>query len=100
MGDETMTRQDSQLDFGTIPDELKKDLVPRTPTRTIPDAKFYEVEGAVFRKRPAVPMEIFHQKKGTWGRYSGDPSRVYRMSNDMSLDEVRPYMDVEPLEDA
>lgn len=59
-------------------------------------AKFYEVEGAVFRKRPAVPLELFHQKKGTWGRYTGDVSRIYRQSNEMSLDEVRPYMDVEP----
>lgn len=31
-------RQDSELDFGTIPDELKKGLVPRAPTRTTHDA--------------------------------------------------------------
>lgn len=60
------------------------------------DAKYYEVEGAVFRQRKGVPIEIFSQKSGEWKPYKGDASRVYGQSNPMSLDDVRPYMDVEP----
>lgn len=60
-------------------------------------SKFYEVEGAVFRKRPGVPMELFDQKSGEFEPYAGDESRVYGQSNPMSLEEVRPYMDVEPV---
>jgi hypothetical protein len=62
------------------------------------DARYFEVEGAVFRKRDGVPMEVFGQKSGEWSPYKGDESRVYRLSNPMSAEEVRPYMDVEPKE--
>ena len=61
--------------------------------------KFYEVEGAVFRKRPGVPLEIFGQESGVFAPYKGDATRVFRLSNSMSLEEVRPYMEVEPKPD-
>lgn len=60
--------------------------------------KYYEVEGAVFRERPGADMEVFVNQTGEWEPYEGDEGRVLRMSNPMSLEEVRPYMDVEPKE--
>lgn len=60
--------------------------------------EYFEVEGAVFRKRSGVALERFNQKSGEWIPYSGDASRVYRLSNPMSLEEARPFMDVEPKE--
>jgi hypothetical protein len=30
-----------------------------------------------------------------WKPYAGDVFRVYRQSNELSLEEVKPYMDVE-----
>lgn len=62
-------------------------------------AEYFEVEGAVFRKRSGVPLELFDQSNGKYRNYKGDPSRVYHLSNAMSLEEVRPYMDVEPQEE-
>jgi hypothetical protein len=59
--------------------------------------EFFEVEGAVFRKVTAKPLEIMDQKTGRFESYTGDAFRVYRQSNPMSLEEVRPYMDVEPV---
>lgn len=59
-------------------------------------SKFYEVEGAVFRKRSGLPLEIMDQKSGKFGAYSGDKLRVYEKSHPLSLDQVRDYMDVEP----
>ncbi|MDO3518145.1 hypothetical protein [Ralstonia pseudosolanacearum] len=90
---------EAPLDFGTIPDDLKKDLVPRT-TQASGNSKieYFEVEGAVFRKRTGVPLELFDQKTGTYEPYTGDVFRIYRQSNPMSLEEVRPYMDVAPKE--
>lgn len=58
--------------------------------------EYFEVEGAVFRKRSGEALSVFNQKSGGWSAYSGDASRVYRQSNPMSLEEVRPHMDVEP----
>lgn len=61
--------------------------------------RFFEVEGAVFRERGGK-LELFMQDTGNWSPYTGDAARVYRMSNPMSLEEVRPYMDVEPQAEA
>lgn len=60
------------------------------------NVEYFEVEGAVFRKRTGVALELFNQKTGAWEAYTGDVFRIYRNSNPMSLDDVRPYMDVEP----
>lgn len=60
------------------------------------NVEYFEVEGAVFRKRSGIALEIFDQKSGAWDEYQGDVFRIYRNSNPMSLEEVRPYMDVEP----
>lgn len=57
--------------------------------------RFYEVECAVFRERGGK-MEVFLQDSGEFKPYEGDADRVRRLSNPMTLDEVRPYMDVEP----
>jgi hypothetical protein len=80
-----------QLDFGSP--------VGTTERATRKKTHYYEVEGAVFRERDRLPMELFGQKDGVWKPYTGDPFRVYRLSNEMTLEEVRPYMDVEPKED-
>lgn len=61
--------------------------------------KYYEVEDAVFRVRGTEPMELFNQKTGKWSRYTGDTFRIKMKSNPMILAEVRPYMDVEPVEE-
>lgn len=60
--------------------------------------KYYEVECAVFRQKPGAELEVFVNQTGNWKRYEGDVTRVFRLSNPMSLEEVRPYMDVEPKE--
>lgn len=54
--------------------------------------RYYEVEGAVFRQQQSQPMEIYYGRD-QWKPYKGDEFRVTRMSNPMSLDEVKPYMD-------
>lgn len=56
--------------------------------------RYYEVEGAVMREVSGKPMEVY---KGAdkWVPYTGDVFRVHRASNEHTLDEVRPYMDVE-----
>lgn len=56
------------------------------------DAKYYEVEGAVFRKLPGKKLEIY-DGAGEYSDYTGDQSRIYRQSNVMTLDEVKPYME-------
>ena len=38
--------------------------------------KFYEREGAVFRKREDHPLEIFGQQSGKFFPYTGDAYRV------------------------
>lgn len=58
--------------------------------------KYYEVECAVFRQAPGMPLEIMSQKTGDWTPYQGDITRIYRNSHPLSLEEVRPYMDVDP----
>lgn len=55
---------------------------------------YYEVEGAVMREDDGKPMELYHGN-GKWVPYTGDAFRVYRQSNELTLDEVKPYMDVE-----
>lgn len=57
------------------------------------DIQYYEVEGAVFRQQPGKPMEVYGCRSHQWKPYQGDEFRVTRMSNPMSLDEVKPYMD-------
>lgn len=61
--------------------------------------QYFEVECAVFRQKADGPMEIFSNKSGKWLPYQGDEDRVLRMSNPMSLEEVRPYMDRDPVEE-
>ena len=61
--------------------------------------KFYEVEGAVFRKRSGMPMEVMDQKTGRFESYKGDSLRVLEKCHPMTVDEVRPYMDVAPVLD-
>lgn len=56
------------------------------------EIQYYEVEGAVFREREGEALEIYFGG-GKWKPYQGDSFRVRRMSNPMSLDEVRPYME-------
>ena len=58
--------------------------------------EYFEREGAVFRERDDAPMEIFYQDTGKWGPYTGDAFRVRHECNPMALEEVYPYMDVEP----
>ncbi len=57
------------------------------------NVKYYEVEGAVFRKPAEKPMEVYFDGQG-WTKYKGDDSRIYRMSHVLTLEEVKPYMDV------
>lgn len=59
--------------------------------------KFYEVEGAVFRKQSGQPMEIMNQTSGKFTVYKGDSLRVMEKSNPMSLEQAREYMDVQPV---
>lgn len=54
--------------------------------------KYYEVEGAVFRESNGGKMEVYSERTGQWKPYEGDVSRVYRLSNPMTLEEVQPYM--------
>lgn len=61
--------------------------------------RFFEVDCAVFRERGGK-MEVFLQDSGEFKPYDGDADRVRRLSNPMTLEEVRPYMDVEPKLDA
>ena len=58
---------------------------------------FYEREGAVFRRRDGQPLEIFGQQSGKFFPYKGD---CYSVQNEteVTLDEVRPYMDVPPVD--
>lgn len=62
------------------------------------DIQYFEVECAVFRQKPGADLELFNNKNGQWEPYEGDAGRVLRMSNPMSFDEVRPYMDRDPVE--
>lgn len=55
--------------------------------------QYYEVEGAVFRTVDNGPMEIYFGD-GKWNKYTGDADRVLRLSNPMTLEEVKPFMDV------
>lgn len=64
------------------------------------DIQYFEVEGAVFRQQAGQDMEVFLNSSGKWGPYQGDANRVLRMSNPMSLEEVRPYMDRDPVDEA
>jgi len=61
--------------------------------------QYYEVECAVFRQKANGPMEVFVNQTGEWEPYQGDEGRVLRMSNPMTFDEVRPYMDRDPVEE-
>jgi hypothetical protein len=63
------------------------------------EAQYFEVECAVFRKHAGAPLEVFVNQTGEWKPYEGDEGRVLRMSNPMSLEEVRPYMDRDPVEE-
>ena len=64
------------------------------------DIQYFEVECAVFRRKPGADLELFIQDTGKWSPYTGDASRVYRLSNPMTLEEVRPYMDRDPVDEA
>ena len=55
------------------------------------EARYYEVEGAVFRQAGGA-MEVYSERTGNWKPYEGDADRVLRLSNPMSLEEVQPYM--------
>lgn len=61
--------------------------------------QYYEVEGAVFREAPGSPMEVYSERRGAWIPYEGDRFRVTRLSNPMSLEEVKPYMGQPQAED-
>ena len=78
--------------------EQNQPLIPKAQKK-METTEYYEVEGAVFRSRNDVPLELFNQKTGKWGRYTGDSGRVFMQSNPMTLAQVRPYMDVEPVEE-
>ena len=54
--------------------------------------KYYEVEGAVLREMSYGKLELYIGN-GNWKPYTGDPARIYRQSNVMTLDEVKEYMD-------
>lgn len=54
--------------------------------------KYYEVEGAVLREVTWGKLELYIGN-GKWKPYTGDPDRIYRLSNVMTLEEVKPYMD-------
>ena len=56
------------------------------------DVDYYEVEGAVLRE-VAGKLELY-VGNGKYKPYTGDPDRIYRLSNPLTLDEVKPYMDV------
>jgi len=53
--------------------------------------QYFEVEGAVFRDAGGK-MEVYLERTGQWKPYEGDVDRVRRLSNPMTLDEVKPYM--------
>ena len=55
------------------------------------NTKYYEVEGAVFREQ-AGKLEVFSDRTGQYKPYEGDADRVYRLSNPMTEEEVKPYM--------
>lgn len=59
--------------------------------------KYFEVEGAVFRQVANQPLEIYFGD-GEWKKYTGDSDRVFRMSHPCTLEEVKPYMDVQRTE--
>lgn len=63
---------------------------------------YFEVEGAVFREAKAGPiaMEVFVDAKRIWDTYTGDPYRVRRLSNALTLEEVLPYMEPKVARDA
>lgn len=52
---------------------------------------YYEVDGAVFLD-DGGKMQVYSEKTKAFKPYEGDVDRVYRMSNPMSLEEVKPYM--------
>lgn len=65
--------------------------------------KFYEREGAVFRKREDHPLEIFGQQSGKFFPYTGDAYRVthggpYGGADVVTLEQAREFMDVEPVD--
>lgn len=64
------------------------------------DVQYFEVEGAVFRQQEGQDMEVFLNRSGQWSPYQGDAGRVLRMSHPMSMEEVRPYMDRDPVDEA
>lgn len=59
---------------------------------------FYEREGAVFRQRDGQALEIFGQQSGKFFPYKGDAYRVPNEANEATLEDVRPYMDVAPVD--
>ena len=64
---------------------------------------FYEREGAVFRNRDGVPLEIFGQHSGKFSPYTGDSYRVleggpYGGASPVTLDEARVFMDAPPVD--
>ncbi len=60
-------------------------------TKNVKKIKYYEVEGAVLREANGK-LEL-HIGNDEWKPYTGDPERIYRQSNVMTLDEVKPYME-------
>lgn len=59
--------------------------------------QYFEVECAVFRQGSGGVMEVFVNQTGHWVPYEGDEFRVRRLSNPLSFEEIRPYMDTDPL---
>lgn len=62
------------------------------------DESFYEREGAVFRQRAGHDLELFGQSDGKFYPYTGDQHRVPYEATAVTLEEVRPYMDVPPVD--
>ncbi len=65
--------------------------------------KFYEREGAVFRKLEGQPLEIFGQHSGKFSPYTGDVNRVmgggpYGGADLVTLEQAREFMDVAPVD--
>lgn len=65
--------------------------------------KFYEREGAVFRKREGQSLEIYGQHSGKFSQYTGDANRVigggsYGGADVVTLEQAREFMDVAPVD--
>lgn len=56
---------------------------------------YYVVDGAVFRKLPGRPLDLFDQTTGRFDSYKGDASLI-KLGMPMDIAQARLHMQVEP----